>query len=245
MKKIIGVTVGTTMPRANLEQDNPKKADYVRGKEALDAKISAIEEAVAGIQADLAYVAIDITGISCPQAGVHELGEVVEAVTVSWSLNKEPASQVLNGQEVDTAVRSMELTGLSVSSAKTYILVVTDERDANDKASVSLSFCNGVYYGVLEDGVTIDSAAILALTRKLQSSKGLTFTATASETQRHVYAIPTRYGTPAFKDAETGFQAGFYLAETIAFTNASGYTENYDVWLSNNPGLGSMTVAVS
>lgn len=31
--KIVGSTVGTTMPRANLQQDNPKKADYVIGKD--------------------------------------------------------------------------------------------------------------------------------------------------------------------------------------------------------------------
>lgn len=32
-KPIIGVTVGTTTPRANLMQTDPKKADYVKGKE--------------------------------------------------------------------------------------------------------------------------------------------------------------------------------------------------------------------
>lgn len=32
--KIKGIPVGTTMPRADLEQNDPKKADYVRGREA-------------------------------------------------------------------------------------------------------------------------------------------------------------------------------------------------------------------
>ena len=42
--KIIGVTVGTTTPRANLHQDNPKKADYILGKEALDTTLAAIQK---------------------------------------------------------------------------------------------------------------------------------------------------------------------------------------------------------
>lgn len=40
-RKIIGVTVGTTTPRANLNQTDPKKADYVRGREALAGKLDA------------------------------------------------------------------------------------------------------------------------------------------------------------------------------------------------------------
>lgn len=38
--KIRGNTVGTTMPRANLEQDDPTKADYVHGKEAFLEKVA-------------------------------------------------------------------------------------------------------------------------------------------------------------------------------------------------------------
>ena len=98
---------------------------------------------------------------------------------------------------------------------------------------------------MLENGAAINNAAVLELTRKLQGSRGITFTANAGATQRIAFAIPSRYGTPTFKDAETGFQAGFYKASTFAFTNASGYTENYDVWLSTNAGLGSLTATVS
>ena len=42
--KIRGNTVGTTMPRANWNQTDPKKADYVIGKEAADAAIEKAQE---------------------------------------------------------------------------------------------------------------------------------------------------------------------------------------------------------
>lgn len=37
--KIKGNTVGTTMPRANLNQTDPKKADYVHGREILESVV--------------------------------------------------------------------------------------------------------------------------------------------------------------------------------------------------------------
>ena len=40
-----GNTVGTTMPRTNYEQTDSSKADYLKGKEALDKKIQAAQTA--------------------------------------------------------------------------------------------------------------------------------------------------------------------------------------------------------
>ena len=37
---IRGNTVGTTMPRTNYNQTNPRMADYLKGKDALDQKIA-------------------------------------------------------------------------------------------------------------------------------------------------------------------------------------------------------------
>ena len=48
---IRGNTVGTTMPRANWNQDDPKKADYVVGKEAVDAAIQKAQETADGAKA--------------------------------------------------------------------------------------------------------------------------------------------------------------------------------------------------
>ncbi len=207
-------------------------------------EFSKLRQDVDEIIADKNYKNIDITAFSCPGAGTYEMGQSVAAPTITWSLNKEPASQSLNGEALGVDVRSKAYSG-SITGNKTYTLNVTGQKGEKDSASGSFTFYNGVYYGVLAVGAAIDSAAVLTLTRKLQGSKAITFTADAGAGQRHAFAIPSRYGTPTFKDAETGFQAGFYKASTFAFTNASGYTENYDVWLSTNAGLGSLTATVS
>ena len=207
-------------------------------------EFSKLRQDVDDIIADMNYKAIDITGFS-NNVGTQEMGKIITSVTLTWSINKNPARQTLDGLALATDVRSVTEPDMKITVNRTFTLKVTDERGATDTASTSISFLNGVYYGVLEDGAAIDSAAVLGLTRKLQGSRGITFTANAGATQRIAFAIPSRYGTPTFKDAETGFQAGFYKASTFAFTNASGYTENYDVWLSTNAGLGSLTATVS
>lgn len=192
--------------------------------------------------ADLMYdpIAINSFALSVTKA---EMGSTVNSLTATWSLNKEPVSQTLDGTVVAADKRSATLSSLGLTASKTFTLDVTDERAETATKTATLSFMNGVYYGVLEDGAAITSAAINALTKNLQTSKSITFTANAGKTQRVAYALPARYGTPSFKVG--GFDGGFNLAETINFTNASGYAESYNVWLSDNTGLGSTTVVVS
>lgn len=42
-RKIIGVTVGSPLPKPDLRQDDPTKGDYVKGKEAIPQKVSQLE----------------------------------------------------------------------------------------------------------------------------------------------------------------------------------------------------------
>ena len=244
-RKIIGVTVGTPLPKPNLEQTNPKMGDYVKGREAVLARIETLEDQLAELLADLNYENIAITGFSCPGAGTYELGTSVPAPTITWTLNKEPASQNINGESLDVTVRSMADTG-NITSNKTYTLTVKGQKDETATSSGSFTFLNGVYYGVCNDGDDVEDI-MAGLSKKLQNSRGLTFTANAGSGQQHAFAMPNRspYGTPTFTDAETKLSAGMYLAvENFDFTNSSGYTEKYNLWLSSRTGLGEMTIVV-
>ena len=311
--KIRGNTVGTTMPRPDINQSDPNSAAYVQGREQLvlsvngvspDAKgnvaiptggeavspsvrVESIEgghrvsitdvtgtktfdvlngkngvpgsldddeildvllgaEAFTKLQkdvADLMYVPIDITSLT-HNAGTKEVGSVVDSVTISWALNRSPESQLLDGIAVEEDLRSMTLTALDIRSNKTFTLKVTDERGATDTASTTINFLKGVYYGVLENGATINSAGVLGLTRSLRSNHMPSFTVNAGATQRIAYAHPTNgFNAPVFNVG--GFEGGFSKASTFQFTNASGHTESYDIYLSDNVNLGSTTVKVS
>lgn len=206
-------------------------------------EITQMRQDLEEILADLNYKEITITEFSVPGAGTYEIGTAVPAPTVTWKLNKSPASQTLNGEALGVEVRSKVYTG-TVTSSKTYTLVATGQKGEKATQSKSINILRGVYYGVLEDGVTINSAAILGLTRELRGDRKKTFTANAGATQRLAYALPSSgYGTPIFYVG--GFEGGFYKAATVSFTNSSGHTENYDVWLSDELGNGETTVTVS
>lgn len=211
-----------------------------------DRKVSIqIDDALKDVKeqlANLLYEAISITSFT-NNVGTVELGSTVTSVTLTWATNKAPTTLTLDGTAMDVALKTHTYSGLNLTSNTSYTLKVTDERDASAEKSTSISFVNGVYYGAINSGATVDSAAILGLTRKLQGSKATTFTTNAGNGQYIVYAIPAKYGTPAFNVG--GFDGGFHLQTTIDFTNASGHTESYNVYYSDNLSLGSTTVKVS
>lgn len=239
-KKIYGIPVATPV--------NPQKFGSVKtvngvkpddnGNIELEA-ISTLQQQVA----DLMYEPIAIDSLSLSPARV-EIGSKITEVTATWSLNKEPVSQIFDGEDVPAADRKITITSDAGWKSNTmFVFTATDERNLTVEKSAILAFTNGVYWGTLEDGIEIDSAAILTLFRSLQTTKVMNFDANAGATQRIAYALPKSYGTPNFKVG--GFDGGFSLAATIDFTNASDYTESYNVWLSDNTGLGSTLVNVS
>lgn len=240
--KIVGVTVGTPMPRANFEQTDPKKSDYIKGKDALDAILAGIKDDIA----DLQYEPIKILAMT-NNVGTVEMGTVVKSISIEWQTSKTPAAMTFDGEEYAPVEENTEYAWISnmenIVTDRTWTVTATDERGAKASASTAVKFLNGVYHGVLEDGAVIDSAAVLGLTRELRGNKTKTFSVNAGASQRIAYALPSRYGTPNFNVG--GFDGGFSKAATIDFTNASGYTEKYDVWLSDNAGLGSTTVKVT
>lgn len=206
-------------------------------------EVSKIQQDIVKLREDMNYVAIDITSIS-NNIGTVEKGVAVPEMTVTWKLNKSPASQTLAGEEVATDVRSKTV---SMDGRASVTLSVTDERGATDSSSTGYNSYNGVYYGVLPDSDSfVDSAAILSLDKKIQGGRGVTFTAYLGDGARIAYAIPVGYGTPVFKDAVNGYGVDMVLAaNNLPFTNIHGYTTGYNVWLSRNILKDSLTVVVS
>lgn len=191
---------------------------------------------------DLAYTPISISSFT-NSVTTAEMGSTVADVTLNWSLNKDPVSQKIDSETLDTALRTKQLTGQEIKADKSWTLSATDEREKTVTKTTKITFLNGVYWGVAESGAAFDSAFILSLSKALQATRSKTFTVNADAAKHIYFAIPTRYGTPNFNVG--GFDGGFEKAATIEFTNASGYMENYDVYKSTNAGLGSTKVVVS
>ena len=213
------------------------------------------------------YEAISIETLRLNKDTVQEMGASVTGFDATWSLNKTPAEQTITvpgttGSEdtviienIGADVRSTtDLTGYAAelwSGVKaqtrtnffTLALSVKDARGAAASKNVSIQWFNGVYTGAavgeIVDGIFLRSE----LTKSLQGGRAKTFTVNAGAGEYIWYACPVRYGTPSFSVG--GFDGGFSKVKTFNFTNTSNFTESYQVWRSDNAGLGSTTVVVS
>ncbi len=198
---------------------------------------------VAAVLDDLLYETIAITSLFSNPSGSVERGREIADVKLSWVVNKTPTTLTLNGDTIDNTLTSITLEGVDLTSTTTYALVATDERSATANKSVTLTFLPGVYYGADAVPDDLDSAFILSLTKKLASSRTGSWTVDANTGEYLWFAIPSSYGTPTFTVG--GFSGGFSLAAKITFVNSYGYSASYDVWRSDNSGLGSTTVTVT
>jgi len=199
---------------------------------------------------ELKYVPIAFQSVKIRNT-VFQKGNYPEELEVSWKLNKEPKDYMfIDGLPLTLA--DLDSGSLREGSASipycymdedvTIVIFAKDERDTLAREDIGIKFYPGVYYGTAEAGVQIDSEEILGWKLSLQGGKATSFTVNAAQGQHIGFALPVSYGVPVFYVG--GFEGGFYKYGTVPFTNAYGHTEDYDVWLSSNTGLGSTSVTV-
>lgn len=160
-------------------------------------------------------------------------------VTVKWSYNKDISNQMLNNTALDTTLREETFTSVNVDT--TYTLNATSTNNISKAKSGTVKFYNGIYYGK-SSSTTYDSTLINSLTKVLSDSKARTITVNAGTREYIYYCLPSRLGTPNFNVG--GFDGGFDKVKTVSFTNSDGYTENYDIYKSNNANLGNTAIVV-
>lgn len=210
----------------------------------LDQGTKTLPDALNELNRDLQYIPIEILAFS-NNIGVAEKGSTLNELTLKWQLNKDPETILMNGQvraDLKT-LRSLTLKDMALTADKTFMLQVRDEKGKTARKNTSVAFQNGVYYGVSEIPEEVNNTFILSLSRSLQGSRTKTFSTTSTEGQYVWYAFPSRYGTPVFNVG--GFDGGFTKTASISFTNASGYTEEYAVYRSDNSNLGTKTIKVT
>lgn len=189
---------------------------------------------------DLKYKAIEISSFT-NSINTAELGTTISSITLNWKINKTPTLLTLDNEQLEPTDESKILTNILITNNKTWTLKATDNKNVVVQKTTTLNFYNGVYYGASEE-LDYDNNFILKLTKVLSGSKSRTFSANAGTNQYIYYCLPSRLGIPSFN--VNGFDGGFLKVSTISFTNASNYTENYDIYKSENSNLGNTTVKV-
>jgi len=108
---------------------------------------------------------------------------------------------------------------------------------------------NTIYYGVTSKTDTYTEADVEGLA---ESSTTNTYDGTVWNTlspgagEYLLFAFPKRWGEKgtsySFYDNGTGFEASFQDAETVSITNSCGWTEDFYVYRSVQPNLGSIDI---
>lgn len=190
---------------------------------------------------ELLYEPVKITSFTSSVGNV-EKGVTVTDVVLKWALAGSPTTVTLNDEAQANDSTGKTLSKQTITANTTYTLKASDGK-TNDTKSAYISFKNKRYWGVGKpaNADAVDSAFVLALGGNELADKGSkSFTVTSDEGNFIFYAIPESWGDPRFFVG--GFEGGFTLYKTFDFTNASGYTESYNVYKSNNADLGNTTV---
>lgn len=182
--------------------------------------------------------------------GTVEIGSTVEEVTLSWKLNRMPATVKIGGV-AQTPAESGTFTPedgknlkLTDPGTKTWELVATHEmEEASKKATTSVVFANRVYYAGLPEPAEYTSSFVTNITESVLRTSKPTSIKTYAERDEYVYYCqPVRLKKCVFSFGAN--EGGVSLVATIPVTNKKGYTEDYYIYRSDEKGLGDITLGV-
>lgn len=193
-----------------------------------------------------------ITSFS-PVVFLVETSQSVVNPAFTASYNVTPTAATLTNN-ANAESKDVHTTPTSFSSAQTYIKNTPNQsvtwtlNAANGSLAATPVTCSMIWAQKNYSGISTTpantAAFIQGLTGSLATSRGETFSVTASGSNKIYFSCPTRYGSATFSVG--GFAGGFILRATgINVTNAQGFSESYDLYESTNAGLGATTVTVS
>lgn len=126
----------------------------------------------------------------------------------------------------------------------TLTVVTNDGKIAN--TTTAFNFLPKRYWGRTAN-TAANSTEILASaggSSVLSSSKAGTFTITASGSNRVFYAYPSNLGDLTSINIGGLESLSSFTKTVVALTNASGYTQNYNIYTSNNETSGNVTATI-
>lgn len=189
-------------------------------------------------------------------------GSTISAVDLTWTLNKAIQSQRIESSAFTTINPTVNggtsytenLTGLTITSDTTINLFVDDvtaDVNAEKTKSTSITFGNDVLVGKLSGVSASTSIAALEahipnLTKHLKTSNSLTYTCTGlTPSERDLYYVPQSFPDPKFLFSGNITYGGYIKINSVSYTNADGFTENYDVWMTVAGHLDGAVVTIS
>ena len=171
-------------------------------------------------------------------------GQTVTQVKLSYELNKTPEILTINGEIMSNPSKSGSfMKNGSWTSDRSFSLVAVDDRNNFVSKNATLSFMNYIKWGVVNNTYTYSEIMPHLSEQALSDNKARTITVNAGVSQYIWYAVPSRLGNCNFNVG--GFDGGFSKIGTINYTNSYNYSEDYDIYRSDNINLGSTKVVIN
>ena len=216
----------------NVTYTNDRYTNITNVKEALDY---------------LLYTPLSIKSFNISIDKVLEKGKIINECVLNWSYNKTIQEQTLT---IGSSVIPLSINDSTYSYSNiindniSFTLKAKDERNKIVNSIINVVYYNKIYWGT-SSSIIYDNSFLLDELNNSAVSDNInrTIQVNATLNQYIYYAIPSRLGTPVFKVG--GFEGGFSKVSTILFTNIYNFTENYDIYRSDNVNLGDIRVVIS
>lgn len=165
--------------------------------------------------------------------GLNVSGKITQGANVLW-LNNAATSGIWPYDSQKTGHNQSLTYTLSASGIDT---------SGYDSETYTIYWRQKVYYGA----TTVDaynSGFIHNLPYSSFSISGdLEFSDNVASGEYMYYAFRSAVGDPKFKDTINSLTGGFTLVnDSISLDNGYGYIENYQLWISDQPGLGTIYI---
>lgn len=194
------------------------------------------------------YIEPVITVTATPNGGTYEKGNNQAITNVSVSITKKSEIitkiEVLNGTQVivrqnDEAINNGGTFNYNVnvnvpSTNKQLTVKVTDNSgNAITKTTNSFTFVYPYYYGVCDEGTTINGDLIKSLTKSVTSKGTKTVTYTTNN-QRMIFAYPKSYGTiTKILDPNSFDVTSTFTMSQITIIGLDGTGQSYYVYVNS------------
>lgn len=120
--------------------------------------------------------------------------------------------------------------------------LTADNDGTPDNKDTTITWRPKIWWGI-GSGI-VDQTGIETLTNSaLMASRDKTFTANPSSGEYIYYCYPAAYGAATFH--VDGWEGGFDLIDDAVSVTRNGVTQDYNIYRSHNPNLGTTTVVVS
>ena len=189
---------------------------------------------------------------------VYENGSSVTSLQLSWTFNKSMATAVVKagglslgslatttGATVDSAGTKI-LSGFSLTANSAITLIATDDKGNSVSKSINLEFKDRFLYGAIASGAAVGQTVLAALSKSglVGDPYGKYFKIDCADGMAPILAFPSDWKIDPSQIVFANGYTNDWTAQTVTYTNASGGSKSYDVYVLNTVLYGDAVAGV-